>query len=75
MNARIEYWVLGDVKRDMLKRWCLYYWRNGTKCKRPIKHKRAMPTSQELLDTVAAIIGRKLTRCEETDVLSKVKIN
>ena len=75
MLARIDTWIFGDIRKDMFGRWCLHYGHNDTRCKRllhcPINRR---PIGQEVLDVAAEIIGRRLSRCEETDILDLVEI-
>lgn len=74
MLARIEYWRFSHIAKDFFGRWRLHYFRNGIRCKRTIRCTGAKPLGQEVVDTVAEIMERKLTRCEETDVLNLVEV-
>jgi len=74
MLARVETWVFEIIQKDWTGRWCLHYWHNNTKCKRPIHCVGPWPIDQEVLDIVTEIIGRDLTSCEITDILDLVRI-
>lgn len=74
MLARIDTWTFETIQRDRWGRLCLHYRRNMTRYRRPIRYVGRRPISREVLDTAAEIIGRKLTKCEETDVINLVRI-